>query len=230
MIRRLLLWDIDGTLVRVPLGATVFGQAIESVLGRSCDVEVRMSGKTDPQIVNEFLALLGIGPDPELLARILSQVESRLAALGPQLAATGYACPGAAAVLSRLAEEQDLVSSVLSGNLRPNAAVKLAAFGLDRWLDLEVGAYGSDDADRRALVPVAMRRLAQAYGVRLDRDDVWVIGDTPLDLACAEAAGVHCLLVATGRSSLSELGALGADAVMEDLADTEAVVKCLLAN
>lgn len=189
-----------------------------------------MSGKTDPQIVNEYLALVGVGAGEDLSEAILSQVESRLAALAPQLAATGHACPGAEAVLARLAVDGRLVSSVLTGNLRANAVVKLGAFGLDRWLDIEVGAYGSDDADRTALVPIAIERLAAIHGVRLEADDVWVVGDTPLDLACAQAAGAHCLLVGTGRTPASELAALGADAVMEDLADTDGVVKFLTAG
>ena len=94
---------------------------------------------------------------------------------------------------------------MLTGNIAPNAVVKLAAFGLEKWLDLETGAYGSDSEDRTALVPIALGRLASLRGVRLTPDQTWVIGDTPRDYECAEAGGAHCLLVATGSYGLEDL-------------------------
>jgi phosphoglycolate phosphatase-like HAD superfamily hydrolase len=103
----------------------------------------------------------------------------------------------------------------------------VAAFGLDRWLDVSVGAYGSDEHDRDLLVPIAMARVEAERGVRVDAGDVWVIGDTPRDLQCARAAGVRCLLVGTGRYTVAELEELGADVVLADLSDTELVVKLL---
>lgn len=105
--------------------------------------------------------------------------------------------------------------------------MKVAAFGLDKWLDLSVGAYGSDDHDRTLLVPRAMSRVAEQTGWRADPNQVWVIGDTPRDLACARAAGVRCLLVATGRYTADSLEGIGANAVLDDLSDTTAVVHLL---
>ena len=113
-------------------------------------------------------------------------------------------------MLARLAEDPRVVSTLLTGNIDANALVKVAAFGLDRWLDLTVGAYGSDAADRNLLVPVALRRLSARRGVELAAADAWVIGDTPRDLECARVAGARCLLVATGRYGFDELAALGA--------------------
>ncbi len=98
---------------------------------------------------------------------------------------------------------------MLTGNIAPNAVVKLAAFGLEKWLDLEAGAYGSDHEDRRDLVPIALERLASLRGVRLTPEETWVIGDTPRDFECAEAGGAHSLLVATGGYGLEELGPWG---------------------
>ena len=144
-----------------------------------------------------------------------------------EVAEDGSACSGAPELLQALAADERLHLSVLTGNIAPNAVVKLAAFGLDKWLDLETGAYGSDSEDRQALVPVALGRLASLRGARLAPGATWVIGDTPLDYECARAAGAHCLLVATGRYALQELEGLGADAVLADLAATEAVVGLL---
>jgi phosphoglycolate phosphatase-like HAD superfamily hydrolase len=230
VIQRLLLWDVDGTLVRAgDLGAAVFDVALEAVLGVRPDARVRMSGKTDPEIVREYLAALGVPETDGLVEAVLRRVEGHLAAAAAEgeLIAGGAACPGTGEVLRRLAADQRVASTLLTGNIAPNALVKVAAFGLDRWLDLSLGAYGSDEADRNLLVPVALRRLAEARGVTLAPADAWVIGDTPRDLECARAAGTRCLLVATGRYRFQELAALQPDAALEDLFDTEGVTKLL---
>ena len=233
MIRRLILWDVDGTLVRAgDIGAAVFDRAIEDVFGAAPPERVRMSGKTDPQIVREYMDLMGVAESDTLIEAVLRQVEAGLAAAAAtgELARTGHACDGVADVLAALAGDDRVLSSLLTGNVFPNALVKVGAFGLDRWLDLDVGAYGSDDHDRNRLVPVALRRLEAERGVTLAPADVWIVGDTPRDLACARAVGARCLLVATGRYSRSELAGLGADEVMGDLADTDAVVKLLTSD
>jgi phosphoglycolate phosphatase len=213
---RLVLFDIDGTLVRAgPVGAAVFDTALEAVLGRTPDGQVHMSGKTDPQIALEYLELMHA--DPECLPEVMAHLEKALAAAADELSAHGSALPGAVRLLQLLAADDRVISSVLTGNIAPNAAVKLAAFGLDRWLDLEVGAYGSDDADRRLLVPVALGRVAEHRGAALRPGDTWVVGDTPRDLECAHAGGARCVLVATGRYPREELEDLGAEAVVDTL-------------
>jgi phosphoglycolate phosphatase-like HAD superfamily hydrolase len=230
VVQRLLLWDVDGTLVRAgDLGAAVFDLALEGVLGLRPASRIRMSGKTDPQIVSEYLAQLEIEEDDELVNSILENLERHLAdaAKVGALEAGGYACPGVAEILAELAADSRVVSTLVTGNIRANARVKVAAWGLDRWLDLEIGAYGSDHADRNRLVPVALQRVEERYGVSLEPSQAWVIGDTPRDLECARTAGAKCLLVGTGRYSAIELSAVGADAVLEDLSDTTRVVQLL---
>ncbi len=221
--QRLVLFDIDGTLVRAgEVGRVVFDRAVRAVLGRPPAGRVRMSGKTDPLIVREYLAMDG-EDNPGQLQAVLHQLERELAQAQGELVAQGSPCPGASELLAHLGSDSRLHLSVLTGNIRPNAVVKLSSFGLDRWLDLEVGAYGSDSEDRAALVPVALGRLASLRGTYLQATDVWVIGDTPRDYECAKAAGAHCILVATGRYGAGELGALGADAVLADLTHPEVV-------
>jgi phosphoglycolate phosphatase len=230
MIRRLLLWDIDGTLIRAgEIGSLVFDRALESVIGELPEARVRMSGKTDPQIVQEYLDLMHLD-DPEHLPAVLEVLERELAAAAHLIAEEGYPCAGVPELLDRINGDDRLHQSILTGNIAPNAVVKLAAFGLDTKIDMEAGAYGSDSADRTQLVPVALRRLAELRGAVLEPDQVWVIGDTPRDLECARAGGAHCLLVATGTYAVAELQGLGADAVFADLADTEAVVEALTAG
>jgi phosphoglycolate phosphatase len=229
MIRRLLLWDVDGTLVHTGgAGAAVFDMALQLVVGRRPHARIRMSGKTDPQIVREYLDEMGLpGPDDVVQAVLRVAAEQLALAADRGDLATGAACPGVADLLAALAADPRVLSTLVTGNIAPNALVKVAAFGLDRWLDLSVGAYGSDEADRNLLVPLALGRLQSETGVRLDPQDVWVIGDTPRDLECARAADVRCLLVATGRYDFAELDSLGADVVLQNLSDTDAVVKLL---
>lgn len=230
MVRRLVLWDVDGTLLRAgDIGAAVFDDAVEAVLGRRPPERIRMSGKTDPLIVREYLAMMGVGDEPAVMARILEQLERRLAQAGEDglLHTEGFACPGAAEVLEGLAATPGVAQTLLTGNLYANAVVKVTAYGLDKWLDLEIGAYGSDSEDRNRLVPIALDRLTATHGTRLAPSEVWVVGDTPRDLACARAAGARCLLVATGRYTIDELSGLGADSALVDLSDWAAVVELL---
>ncbi len=230
-IRRLVLWDVDGTLLSAGAAARdVFDQAVAAVVGRDPGGHgVSMSGKTDPQIALEILASLALSePDARRhLPAVLGALEGRLEHAVELIRNDGSVHPGVVEVLARLDADPEVLQSVLTGNLAANARLKLGAFGLDRWLDLEVAATGSDDHDRTNLVPVALQKVAARYGRRLDPSDVWVVGDTPLDLACARTGGARCLLVATGRPTLEELSGLGADAVVPDLADVERAVRIL---
>lgn len=228
---RLVLWDVDGTLLRTNgVAQHAFDLAAEHVLGRPPGAhEVRMSGKTDPLIALEILAFAGVAEDEahRLLPGVLGRLEAELAAAAHQVRSQGYVLPGVPEVLADLHGDPEVVQSMLTGNLRANAVVKVAAFDLDHWLDIDVGAYGSDDHDREALVPVAVERVARLRGVVVDPADVWVVGDTPRDLACARAAGARCLLVATGQFGVDELRTLRPDEVLADLSDADAVGRLL---
>jgi phosphoglycolate phosphatase len=233
MIRRLILWDVDGTLVRAgEIGAVVFDRALSDVFGCGPAQRIRMSGKTDPQIVIEYLDQMKIESSEHLMEAILSRLDAHLAIAhtSGELVAEGFACPGVAKVLEEMSGDVRVVSSLLTGNIYPNAAAKVTAFGLDCWLQLDVGAYGSDHHDRNALVPVAVSRVQDKHGVVLRPEEVWVVGDTPLDLGCARVAGARCLLVATGRYTFEELSPLGADAVLEDFSDAAAALEILLGD
>ncbi len=224
---RLVLWDVDGTLLAAgEIGAAVFDRAIEAALGVRADLRVRMSGKTDPQIVTETLDLLGVDHGPEQIELVLEHLHQQLAAAEEVLRRAGRVLPGVEALLARLHGEPRVHPTLLTGNIAPNALVKVGAFGLDRWLRLDIGAYGSDHADRRELVPVALERAARA-GLAVDRSATWIVGDAANDLACARAGGVRCLLVGTGRTPVEELAALEPDAVLPDMSEVEAVAAIL---
>ena len=218
---RLVLWDVDGTLVHAGDAAVrAFDVAVERVIGRPAGQHgVRMSGKTDPQIALEILQFARVGAGEAHAHLPVHDLQEH-----------GRVMPGVVELLTQLHIAPDVVSSVLTGNIEPNARLKVAAFGLDRWLDLDVGAYGSDDHDRNQLVPIALAKLASQRGMELRAVDVWIVGDTPRDLECARAGGARCLLVGTGRFPTEELRALGPEAAVDDLRDVDAMYDLLTAG
>lgn len=230
-VARLILWDIDGTLLRAGyLAGDAFATAVERALGRHPGEHgVTFSGGTDPQIALDILAVLDVAQDEahRLLPTVIGHLEAELAAAEHLIREHGRVMPGIAELLPHLDAAPGLHQSVLTGNTAANAAVKLRALDLDRWLDLEVGAFGSDHADRNELVPIAVERVRRLRGVAVEPDDVWVVGDTVRDHACARAGGAHSVLVATGHVPIEELRAAGPDHLFEDLSDVEAVVSLL---
>jgi phosphoglycolate phosphatase len=165
--------------------------------------------------------------DLDHIPAVLHHLERELALRADRIAVEGSACPGSEEALRALAMINSVEQTVLTGNIAPNALAKLAAFGLDTYLDLEAGAYGSEHSDRRSLLPLAWKHQHELRGVRYLPDETWIVGDTPRDLECARAGDAHCLLVATGRHDFSELDALDADVVLKDLSDTKMLVDIL---
>ena len=229
-----MLWDVDGTLVDTAgLTARSFDLAVEAALGRPPGRHcVPMSGKTDPSIALDIMESTGLDAEEarRRLPSVLDRLETELAASAESFREKGRVLPGVEGILARLDDQTSVSQSVLTGNTASNAAVKLRTFGLDRWLDLEIGAFGSDRHDRDELVPVATERAERLRGRSFAPDEVWVVGDTPRDLACARAAGVRCLLVATGNVPMDEIADIGADRVLADLANTDEVCALLLSR
>ncbi|HWD25176.1 MAG TPA: haloacid dehalogenase-like hydrolase [Acidimicrobiales bacterium] len=225
--RRLILWDIDGTLVHSgTVAIEIFERAFERVVGRPPTTPFSFAGKTDRQITEEFL-VLAESPDPSHAEAILDLVEVELSIHAKRIAADGSMCVGAREAIEALSKVPGVAQTVLTGNIPANAKLKLAAFGLADLLDLDAGAYGREHSTRTALLPLAWQSQIDRYGRAFAADETWVVGDTPLDFDCARAGGAHCLLVGTGRFSATELEGVGADAVLPDLSDTRIVVEIL---
>jgi phosphoglycolate phosphatase len=219
----LVLWDIDGTLVYTAgHGRWAFNEAFEAVVGRPPE-QVDFAGRTDHQI-----ALTMLGGERDHLPRVLEELAGALEARKDAMRDEGYAYPGVAEVLEALHERDDVVQSLLTGNIEVNAAVKVSAFGLERWLDFEVGAYGSDPHEARSdLVAVARERAAAKYG---EPTGAVLVGDTPLDVQAAQEAGARAVAVATGFADPEALRASGPDAFLEDFTDTAAAVAAITAS
>lgn len=233
MPRRLVLWDIDGTLLTTgPTGRL----ALERGAGRASGVdmatipEVAMSGKTDPQIVAEILATCGMAEDAIqlVLPAALREAERALADDAERMASEGTVHPGVGALLDRLSATDGVRQTLLTGNIALNARVKVRTFGLERYFDFDIGAYGDDHSDRDCLVPIALERAERLRGAHYLPEEVWVVGDTAHDLRCANAGGVRCLIVGTGHAGTDAVRTLDADAVFDDLSDTDLVLKTLV--
>jgi phosphoglycolate phosphatase-like HAD superfamily hydrolase len=209
-----------------------FDRAVASVLRQAVgDHGVSFGGKTDPQIALEIMSALSV-PDEDArdnLPGVIQALEREMEAALEMLQREGRVLPGVLELLERLDRWPHVRQSVLTGNTEANARLKIGAFGLDGYLDLDIAAFGSDSPDRNQLVPIALEKCAQLRNRRIAPDDVWVIGDTALDLACARAAGARCLLVATGRVPFDELVSAGADATFHDLSEVDEIEHLLLA-
>jgi phosphoglycolate phosphatase-like HAD superfamily hydrolase len=228
-IEKLVLWDIDGTLVdSARLGRDAFIDAFERVTGAPPRELVPFAGRTDLEIALDLLARAGVSADDETLERFGAELHRAMEDRRAELCARGRAFPGARESLARLAREPGVVQSLLTGNIAPNAAVKLGAFGLDALVDLEIGAYGSDHLRRGRLVAVALEKCARKHAVALAPADAVLVGDTPLDVAAAREAGARCVGVATGPYGRADLATAGADVVLGDLRDTDAVTQAVL--
>ncbi len=231
MKRKLVLFDIDGTLL---LSAGAGRRAIHSALGeRGVDLApvsgVRFDGKTDPQIIVELLAAAG-DPAPEEPVRVAELLELYISHLARDLAEHGHrslVMPGIPALLDALEADQGVVLGLLTGNVVTGARLKLVAAGLDpdRFV---VGAYGSDHHRRSELPPVAARRAERHFGRIPEGAEVVIIGDTPADVHCGECIGARTIAVATGGYTVTQLAATGADRVFADFADVEQAREAIL--
>lgn len=224
----LVAWDVDQTLLSSgTAGRDIMQTAVARAVGETQPYDVWFGGKTDPRIAGEILVAGGVpAPHDSHVAEVLAHLEQVLAERAARIADDGHLMPGVLETLTRL-RDLGATQTVLTGNIKPNAVVKLAAFGLEDYLDLGIGAFGSDHADRPKLLPLVLERAERAYGRRWAPEQTWIVGDTEFDHECAAASGARCLLVATGRSSYDDLSALGADAVLHDLSDVDEVVRLL---
>jgi phosphoglycolate phosphatase-like HAD superfamily hydrolase len=224
----LVLWDIDHTLIETRgVGSTVYAEAFAKVTGHPLEKMPELAGRTEPVIFREALKVNGVEPDEGLYDQFAAEQARGYAAHLDELRARGRALPGAAEALRALSERNDVFQSVLTGNTRPSAEIKLRAFDLDHFLAFDIGAYGTDDDTRAKLVDVARERAEKAHGLSFDDGATVLIGDTPNDVAAAQVSGARIVAVATGKDSATALAAAGATTVLADLADTSAVLAAI---
>jgi phosphoglycolate phosphatase-like HAD superfamily hydrolase len=213
---RILLFDIDGTLVSTGgAGAVAWRRAFEELHGIPADIgEFTDAGMTDPDVgAKTFEAVIGRKPTPLELAKL---IQRRLEHLPEAIAESkGYkVLPGVPQRLRQLSRAGHLLG-IITGNGDGAAHIKLMRGDLNRWFTF--GAYAVPGVDRPGIVREAVRRGEAMFGEDVPNADIYVIGDTPLDIKAAHAAGCTAIAVATGHYDTDALRAEGADYVLETL-------------
>ena len=230
---RILLWDIDGTLIRsvrtgaykdytIPVLEEIFGTA-----GRLADMQV--SGMTDLQIVFEALRDAGVTQE-QILARA-EVLASRLTAEARRVTGNGAKffelLPGVRETLEAVAAHPRYESALVTGNIKSMAYLKMELVGLEQFFTLP-GAFGDESHNRRDLPARAAERIRKHLQLDLAPEQFIVIGDTPNDIDCARHFGARAVAVGTGRFySAAEILACKPDALLPDLSDVDLVLRTL---
>ncbi|MEN3304602.1 MAG: phosphoglycolate phosphatase [Micromonosporaceae bacterium] len=222
---RLLMWDIDQTLCETrPLGSQSTLAALRALTGAAFQYPPDLAGRTDRYTCARALAAQGITDPEPYFDQFFTLLEAEFRSRRHLLAGTEGPLPGARQVLAALAARPHVTQTVVTGNIAAVAREKVGAFDLARYLDFEIGGYGSDDQVRATLVRLCRERSEAKHGVFAE---VLVIGDTPHDIEGAIANGVTAIGVATGRTSAADLRAAGAHAVLDSLSDVAAALAIL---
>ncbi|MCC7416407.1 MAG: HAD hydrolase-like protein [Acidobacteria bacterium] len=207
-------------------GGRAMSGAFEEVFGiANAFAGVPMDGRTDAWLLARAIDAHGVTASPGALARFHraypAHLQAELGRAGPRR----KIMPGVRPLLRRLAPAMHVFLALLTGNTEAGARLKLEHF--DLWRFFSCGAFGDRDVDRNLLLPAALARVQACGGPIVPASQVIVIGDTPLDVACAFASGARAIAVATGGHDARELRAAGADVVFETLEDTGAVVSAI---
>ena len=247
----LVLWDVDHTLISAGgLSTHLYGVVFAELFGRELPRVAPMAGRTDRAIIVETLAAAGVDDPRAHVPAFIAELTRQAPAFGERVRERGRVLPGVREALAALAGGAGgagafggagalggagargvVWQSVLTGNIRPLAEVKLGALGLGEPLDLAIGAYGDIDEVRAELVQVARERASAVAGPEargFAGEATVLVGDTPLDVAAALATGARAVGVATGSYREAELVAAGAHVVLPDLSDTGRVRDAVL--
>lgn len=220
--RRLVLFDIDGTLVLTGgAGVRAMNRACEEIIGRGDALKgIPVAGRTDWIILHDALSAGGMKLDEGLFAALRDRYVTHLRdEIQQRGTGTKAVMPGIRELLDALDARPDAALGLLTGNFVEGARIKLEHF--DLWRYFRCGAFGDDASDRNALVPIALTRARECGVANLTAAHALVVGDTPHDIACARAVGATPVGVATGSYSVDQLRASGADIVFADLSDTK---------
>ena len=217
-MKTLLLWDIDGTLID---SGGAGERALRLALKRGFAIEDTLTwleyfGRTDVWIARAILTQHLGAATPENVRRFL---DGYLKALAEEIQnPNAHILPGVSDIVAKVARSSDITQGLLTGNLRQGAEIKLGHLGL--WTPFAIGAFADDAEQRDELGPHALRRAGEHCGVGFRPERVFVIGDTPHDIACGKVIGAQTIAVATGRYSVERLHSHTPTIVFKNFADT----------
>ena len=215
MRKRVVFLDIDGTLIDSKnAGRAAFIRALHSAFGWTDDIDyIKFSGATDLDVLKKIFTRYQrklSERDIELFFDMLPRELRRTCADNPPIT-----LPGVREMLDELAMREDTLVGLVTGNIESCARIKLAAAGIDHHFPL--GAFGHEHADRNEIARLALARAEGMLAPNESLGQVFIIGDSPADVAAAHAIGAFAVAVATGHPSAEELAAAGADLLVEDL-------------
>jgi HAD superfamily hydrolase (TIGR01549 family) len=224
---KILLFDIDGTLIHSG-GSGVHGMnlAFEEISGIPNALHgIGLAGRTDELILQDALDKHALQWRAEQVEQFKTRYYIHLAEDMQKPRDKRRLMPGFPELLDHLHALPHVHLGLLTGNWKTAAEIKLAHFGL--WKYFDFGAFADDESDRNKLVPHALRRAQEQFGVIAQRDRVYVIGDTPRDIECARPHGAVAVAVATGDYTVEQLRTHQPDFLFEDFSKVEAVLEVL---
>jgi phosphoglycolate phosphatase-like HAD superfamily hydrolase len=220
VVMKLLLWDIDLTLIKSGgAGIHALNRAFEGVYGwKNALNGVTPQGKTDPAIIREVCVNHGVSEDADVRWAVGSILDCYVGYLdhAVKTAESYQVLPGIIAVLDAFRGRDDIVLGLATGNIEAAARIKLERGNLNAYFPF--GGFGQISENRVDVVREASRQARQWTGLGIAPDQTFVIGDTPHDVQAGREAGFQTVAVATGSSSVEQLRATGADLVIEDFA------------
>jgi phosphoglycolate phosphatase-like HAD superfamily hydrolase len=226
-VTKVLLFDIDGTLVLTGgAGQRAMARAFDDIFSvPNAFQHIDMPGRTDSWILSDAVTAHGVSGAAADRARFREVYLEHLRREIEQPGSRKGVMPGVRPLLDLLVRRDDVYLALLTGNYEDAARIKLEFF--DLWRYFRCGAFGDDAPDRNGLLPKALAAIRACGGPEVAPLEVVVVGDTPLDVACAAASGARSLAVATGGYDADALRAAGADLVFEDLSDTGEVLAAI---
>ncbi len=226
--RRLLLFDIDGTLITSGgAGESALRDAMKTRFGIDEDLGgILLAGATDKKIAVAMLEKNRLAPTPENITALLDEYLAHLETRMPRH--DGRVLPGMIELLEVLAKREEAVLALLTGNVVRGAEIKLTHYGV--WHHFEFGAFADDHHDRNELGKFARARAHDRHGIEFPPERIFVIGDTPRDIECGRAIGAKTVAIATGHYSFEELAEHTPDFLFQDFSETDCVVDCLLGS